>query len=85
MAIFHRFHLPGNHRVRENEQEFSEWLLKLGNNELQKKKSAPVAECIEIPNCCVAQGMVLDIFPDDRPPEELGVSIKILLAATSSV
>ena len=31
-----------------------------------------MAECIEIPNRCVTQDMVLDIFPDDLPPEELG-------------
>ena len=47
-------------------------MLKLGNNELQKKKSVPFAECIEIPNRCVTQDVVLDIFPDDLPPEELG-------------
>ena len=66
------FHLSGNHRIRENKEEFSEWLLKLGNNELQKKKSAPFAECIEIPNRCVTQDVLLDIFPDDLPLEELG-------------
>ena len=72
MAIFTVFHLSGNHMVRENEQEFSERLLKLGNNELQKNKCAPFAECIEIPNRCVIQDVVLDIFPDDLPPEEVG-------------
>ena len=47
-------------------------MLKLGNKELQKKKSVRYAECIEIPNRCVTQDVVLNIFPDDLPPEELG-------------
>ena len=65
------FHLSGNQRVRPNEQEFSEWLLKLGNDELPKKMSDPFKGCIEIPLQCLSPGdVVSEIFPDDLPSEE---------------
>ena len=63
---FSVFHLTGNQRVRPNEQEFSQWLLMLGNDELPKKVSEPFKECIEIPQYCVTPGdIVNEIFPDN--------------------
>ena len=63
--------LTGNQRVGPKEHAFSEWLLKLGNDELPKKKTNPFEGCIEIPQQCSSpQDIVLEVFPDDLPTEE---------------
>nr|XP_047125111.1 uncharacterized protein LOC100214786 [Hydra vulgaris] len=47
-----RFSLTENMRVQIGEEEFSQWLLKLGSGTLPVKPEDPLQECIEIPEQC---------------------------------
>ncbi|XP_047145390.2 ATP-dependent DNA helicase pif1-like [Hydra vulgaris] len=47
-----RFSLTENMRVQIGEEEFSQWLLKLGSGTLPVKPEDPLQGCIEIPEQC---------------------------------
>ena len=48
-----QFSLTENMRVQTEEEEFSPWLLKLGNGTLPVKAYFPLRGCIEIPKQCL--------------------------------
>ena len=65
--------LTTNMRANQDEQEFSEWLLSLGNGTL-KSDVSPLVDSVDIPEQCVCQGEIIDeIFPEME--EELYTSV----------
>ena len=58
------FPLTLNMRANQDERQFSDWLLQLGNGTLQSTVSENI-DTIDIPEQCVSQGDLIDeIFPD---------------------
>ena len=63
--VFQKFELTENMRVRPGEQEFSEWLLRLGNGTLQSHHQGTSDMHIDIPEQCEITDNIVDkLFPD---------------------
>ena len=64
--LWHRFHqmrLTQNMRTHQNEEEFSTWLLQLGNGELSSSLNDVPVDSVDIPvECCCNKSLVEDIF-----------------------
>ena len=58
-------HLIKNMRARNDQKEFAEWLLKLGNGTLKSSCSNVVPGTIDIPERCVVQGNIIDTIYQD--------------------
>ncbi len=60
-----KMHLTKNMRAKSDQQEFADWLLKLGNGELKTECKDAVEGSIDIPERCVVEGNIVDtIYPD---------------------
>ena len=71
MAAFKTIHLTENKRAAENEEHFSQWLLQLGSDELQKPTNAKSPYSIVLPPQCVSQNVIDDIFPQGFNPNDV--------------
>ena len=67
---FQKFKLTQNMRANVNEQEFSKWLLQLGNGRLFTALNDVATYTIAIPVVCCKESLVTDIF-DGCTPEEM--------------
>ena len=54
---FHQIKLTQNMRAREDEQDFSRWLLELGNGTLIANIQPPQRDIIEIPGPCIVKDL----------------------------
>ena len=60
---FRIFKLTQNMRAHQEEREFADWLLQLGNGTLTSTETAE-EDMIDIPNQCIVDDMVQAIFPN---------------------
>ena len=81
---FRVFKLTKNMRANADEQEFSRWLLGLGNGEIQCE-GCSIPESVEIPSEChvLFDGIIDAVFPDVSDPR--AVSKKVILTSTNDV
>ena len=81
---FRVFKLTKNMRANADEQEFSRWLLDLGNGEIQCE-GCSIPESVEIPSEChvLFDGIIDAVFPDVSDPR--AVSKKVILTSTNDV
>ena len=81
---FRVFKLTKNMRANPDEQEFSRWLLGLGNGEIQCE-GCSIPESVEIPSEChvLFDGIIDAVFPDVSDPR--AVSKKVILTSTNDV
>ena len=62
-----RFSFKNNMRANSNENDFKEFLLKIGNGELPTKNTAPFADSVEIPqNFVTNSDLSKEIFPNNE-------------------
>ena len=81
---FRVFKLTKNLRANDNEQDFSRWLLALGNGEVHCE-GCKIPDSIEIPSEChaVPDGLIDAVFPDISDPRI--VSQKVILTTTNEI
>ncbi|XP_065907872.1 uncharacterized protein [Dysidea avara] len=60
-----KYQLTTNMRVHQDEAEFCEWLLNLGDGKLPIRDSSPFNGCIQIPGHCVTDSVVKSVFGDE--------------------
>ncbi|XP_057310488.1 uncharacterized protein LOC130648452 [Hydractinia symbiolongicarpus] len=77
------FQLRLNMRAGLQEQEFADWLLQLGSDQLPTKPADPFRDCIEIPPTCVLKNSenLIDIMFDGIIIEDY--SSRVILSATN--
>ena len=61
-------------RTNQGEQEFSKWLLELGNGSLIADLDPPMRDIIEIPDLCVVrETIVYEFLPTLQVKKDVGV------------
>ena len=70
-ASIRKFSFTQNMRARPQEQQFSEWLLQIGNGLAPRKQNEPFTGSIQVPQCCVdnSTSIVQQIYGDGKVEE----------------
>ena len=64
-GVIGKFRLVKNMRARENQRDFAEWLLKLGNGQMVSDALDAPEGSIDIPHICMTENNIVDaIFPN---------------------
>lgn len=81
-SLFKVFKLTKNMRAEHDQQEYAQWLLQLGNGQLQSTISAAPPNTIDIPpQCNITPDIVNAVFSDVTNPQHL--SSTVILATTN--
>jgi len=67
-----KYQLIQNMRMHQDEIEFGEWLLSLGDGRLPARDKPPFEGCIRIPDGCVTQSIVSSIFGEELVHHAVG-------------
>ena len=80
--VCQQYHLQQNMRLLPGQDQFKNFLLKLGSNRLPTKQEQPFRDCIQIPD----QGSLIDsIFSDGLPEYQMASHVILTLRNDTSL